>query len=357
MQTVALKPKRAEWTALLIGLAILCGIMFAAPVLCLPLALAAPLLACPLVGRKEEPVAWASAAVPVAASLIAGMNAAYAVSLLLIGLLPLMITRFVPLSKRPGAAGMVMYISAIAFSLMIVLCMAMHMLGGPLQATLPQLVAQKISRSANLGELLRRLAVQGLISLPDGYSLDGTIRPLMQAAYHQQMLMSLRLTLEMLVAQYLPKLFINACVLVGLFISLRLERMNGVLLVVEAKTASQKQTRVVAAPSFRLLAMPRKLRLLLLGMAVASFLLAASYGALAQTVGRLCYAAFETLYTLLGAAVLVFLYTKNDPDRRIMAGVLAAALYVIAPFVLLMIGLFDQSFHFRNPQAHKPDRT
>ena len=355
MQTVALKPKRAEWTALLVGLAILCGVMFAAPALCAPLALVGPLLACPLVGRKEEPVAWASAAVPVLASLMAGYEVLYSMSLLLIGLLPLLITRLIPLQKRPGAAGMLMYISAMAFSLVVVLAMATRMLGGPLQVMLPRVIVQKLSRMDNLSEMLRRLAMQGLVSIPDGYTVDSPIRPLMQAAYNQQMLMSLRLTLEMMIAQEMPKLFVNACVLVGLFTPLRLERMNGVLLVVEAKSASQKQTRVVAAPSFRLLAMPRPLRIMLLVLALASFMLMMSYGALAQTVGRLCYAAFETLFTLLGAAVLVFMYTKNDPDRKTVAGVLAAAMYVVAPFVLLLIGLFDQTFHFRNPQAHKPE--
>ena len=250
---------------------------------------------------------------------------------------------------------MVMYISAMAFSLVVVLCMAVHMLGGPLQSVLPELIVQKLSRTKNLSEVLRRLAMQGLVSVPDGYSVNGAFRPLMQAAHNQQMLMSLRLTLEMLISSYLPKLFVNACVLTGVFVSLRLERMNGVLLVVEAKSASQKHTRVVAAPAFRLLAMPRPLRLMLFGMAIVSFVTAFSASALAQTFGQLCYALFETLYTLLGAAVLVFVFTKNDPDRRIRAGVLAAALYLIAPFVLLIVGLLDQSFHFRNPQAHKPD--
>jgi len=76
-----------------------------------------------------------------------------------------------------------------------------------------------------------------------------------------------------------------------------------------------------------------------------------------HTLGQLCYAAFETMFCLLGAAVMVFVYTKNDPDRKTLAGVLAAALYVMAPFVLFVIGLMDQTFHFRNPQAHKPDKT
>ena len=177
----------------------------------------------------------------------------------------------------------------------------------------------------------------------------------MEAAYQQQMLMSLRLTLEMLLAQYLPSLFVQSCLIIGVFTALRLERMAGMVLVVEAKTPSQKHTRVIAPPSFRLLAIPRNLRMLTLGLAVASLVLLLSQNSVMQIVGQLCYATFQTMFTLLGAAVLVFLYTKNDPDRKTLSGILAAAVYVMAPFVLFLIGLADQSFHFRHPQAHKPD--
>ena len=357
MQTVALKPKRAEWTAIRIGLAVLCGIMLTVPALCAPIALCLPLLACPLVGRKEEPLAWLSAAVPAVSSLIAGYDVGFACSLLLPGLYPLVVTRFIPIPKRPGAKGMLLYMTATAFSLLVVLAMAQHMLGGTLQAVLPGMIVERVGQMENLSEFLRRLAVQGLVSVPDGYTAENALRPLLEAGYNSQMLMSLRLTLELLLMQQLPAWFVSVSVLIGLFTSLRLERMNGVLLVVEAKNASEKHTRVVAAPSFRLLAMPRPLRGGLLVMALFSLMLTTSGTVLAQTVGQLCYALFETLFMLLGAAVMVFLYTKNDPERKTVAGVLAAAMYLVAPFVLLLIGLADQSFHFRNPQARKPDRT
>jgi len=76
-----------------------------------------------------------------------------------------------------------------------------------------------------------------------------------------------------------------------------------------------------------------------------------------RMTGQLCYAAAEAVAYLLGAAVLVFMYTKNDPDRRVTAGAMAVLLYLFAPFILLAIGIADQVFHFRTPQAQKPDRT
>ena len=170
MQTVALKPKRAEWTAIRIGLAVLCGIMLTVPALCAPIALCLPLLACPLVGRKEEPLAWLSAAVPAVSSLIAGYDVGYACSLLLPGLYPLVVTRFIPIPKRPGAKGMLLYMTATAFSLLVVLAMAQHMLGGTLHAVLPGMIVERVGQMENLSEFLRRLAVQGLVSVPDGYT-------------------------------------------------------------------------------------------------------------------------------------------------------------------------------------------
>lgn len=355
MQTVALKPKRAEWTAILVGLLILCVLMLLVPVLCVPLALAAPLLACLLVGRKEETVAWISAAVPVAASLIAGYDPLYAASLGLIGALPLLITRFVPLQKRPGAIGMLMYISAVAFALTVVLAMASNMLGGPLSYSLAQVFVDWVDQAENKQMILRQFAANGLISIPKGYIEQGTLRPLMESAYNRQMLMSLKLTMEMLFAQYLPSLVVKSSLIVGLFISLRLERANGVLLIVEAKTAADKHTRVVAPPSFRLLAMPPNVRRTMFALGVTALLLLTSPGSFANTVGKLCYAVFETTFCLLGAAVMVFAYTKTDPDRRLFAGVMASLIFVLAPFVLMLIGMLDQKFHFRKPQASKPD--
>ena len=355
MQTVALKPKRAEWTVMLIGLIVLCAAMLLVPAACVPLALAAPLLACPFAGRKEEPVAWLSAAVPVVSSLLAGYDALYAASLLLIGALPLAITRLIPLKERPGFKGMLMYVSAMAFSLTVVLAMASRMLGGPLQYSLARAFTEWVGSSPERQMLLRQFAMNGLISIPDGYTMQGTAGILMEAAYSSQMLMSLRLTLEKLIAQELPSLFVQACLIAGVFIPLRLERVNGVLLVIEAHTASDKHTRVVAPPGFRLMGMPRFLRTATFVLAVASLLLTAGGTSFTYTMGKLCYGAFHTLFCLQGAAVMVFVYTKNDPDRRVLAGVLAAVVYVMAPFVLFAIGLMDQSFHFRTPQAHKPD--
>lgn len=355
MQTVALKPKRAEWMFMTFGLGLLCIAMLLMPALCIPLALCVPLLGCPLVGRREEWTAWSAAVMPAAASLLAGYDALYALSLVLIGLLPLLITRLIPMPRRPGAKGMMMYISAIAVSLALSLALAAHALGGPLFATLPAAIVEQIGQMKDCTLILRQLAVMGLLSVPEGYTVQSAARPLMDAVYNQQMLMSLRLTLEMLIRQSLPQLFVQAALLVGLFTELRLERVKGVMLVVETKTASEKRTRVIAPPAFRLLAIPQGLRMALVLLCLVSFLTMTPGNAVGQMLSDLVFAALTAVYMLLGAATIVFLYTRNDPDRKTLAGVIAAALYVLSPYLLLMIGVMEQFMHFRKPQADKPD--
>ncbi len=358
MQTVALKPGRAEWTAMSVGLFLLCVLMLSVPVLCLPLAVASPLLACPLAEReKEKWLAWLSVIVPAASSLAAGYDTLYAVSLILPGLVPMLITRLLPMPKRPGAKGMLIYLAAVTLSALVAVAAAGYALGGPLQVKLAEAVTDWVARSERKNELLRRLALAGIITLPDGYDLMGESGRLLQAEHARQMLMSLKLSAEMLVAGYLPSIFMQVCMTVGLFIPLRLERANGVLLVVETKTPAQKQTRVVAPPSFRLLTLPPNLRRLWLGMALGGILLLLSETDVLITMGQVCVAAAQTVGCLLGAAVVVFMYTKNDPERRVTGGVFAALLLLFAPGLMLAVGIADQIFHLRTPQAHKPGRT
>ena len=359
MQTVALKPKRAEWTAMKTGLIVLCVVMMLAPELCLPLALAAPLLACPLLkgqtGQKMLP--WLSAAAPACASLAAGMDVFYSLSLALIGLLPLLITNGIPQQMRPGAKGMLLYMTAAAFSLTVSLAAASRALGGPLQLMLAEELVRWVEANENRSQLLNRLAAAGWIAVPEGYAEQGVAGALMQTEHIRQMLMSLKWNVRMMIAQLLPGLFVQGCVITGIFTALRMERVNGVLLVVETKTPAQKQTRVIAPPSFRLLTLSRGLRMMWALIAVTGLVLMTSQTAAVAVAGQMCLALAETVGCLLGAAAMIFLYTQNDPDRRVTAGVLAAALYLFCPFALLALGIADQIFHIRTRQAQKAERT
>lgn len=352
MQQIPLKPRKADVSSQIAALAVLGAVMLASPALCAPLSLLIPVLACPLIGRKQEFLSWMTAAVPVISSLAAGYDWAYSLSLLLMGGLALSITKWIPMKKRVGAAGMLWYLSAVTLALVVIAALASRALGGSLTAMLPQTVVSMVEKSEDPFTLLVRMASYGLLALPEGFENGALYRTFTHGAMVQQMLWSLRRTIELMAQQLLPSLFVQGCLLSGLFTALRVERAHGVVLVVEMKTASEKQTRVAVPPGFRLLTLPRGLRWTLWMMAIAALVLVTESASFAQVLGRVCHAAFESVYTLAGAAVMVHVFARRHPDRLTLIGVLAGVIYVMAPSALFIIGIMDQAFHFRMPRSH-----
>ena len=345
MQSVALGPRRAELTALVISLAALCVAMLVLPGLCLPLSLLTPLLGCPLVRRREEPVAWAAAAMPLLASLLAGDPAVYAVSLALVGLLPLAFTRFAPPAARVGLGGMLCYVGCIALSLIAVALSATLWLGAPLWQTLSARLCARVEGSERAGEWLLRLAAAGLLRLPKGYG-SGFARAI-PAAFTKQMALSLQLSLQRLLQGGLPALWVQLSLLVGLFTCLRVSRFCDCFVIVETVSPGERRARVSAPPGFGQWALPRALRSPVLSIGVLSLGLMLFGGDYAATLGQLGYTLFETAFMLNGAAVVVGLGAARDEDRKALWGLLAAALYLIAPLLLFLLGAADQGIHFR----------
>lgn len=356
MQQVPLKPQKADLSSQIAVLAVLGVVMLASPMLCAPLSLLIPVLACPLIGRKQEFLAWITAALPTVSSLVAGYDPVYCASLLLAGGLTLSITKWISMKKRVGAAGMLWYLSAVVLAMGVVAALASRALGGPLALVLPQAVCALVQKAEDPFTLLVRLASYGLLAVPEGFEQGVLYRTLAKSALTQQMLLSLGRTAELLVQQMLPGLFVQGCLLSGLFTALRVERAHGVVLVVEMKSAAEKQTRVAIPPGFRLLMIPKNLRRILWGFAIAALVLVAQPG-FEQVLGRMCHAAFESVYALAGAAVMVHLFARRHPDRLTLYGVLAGAVYVLSPTALLIIGLMDQVFHFRTPKARESSRS
>lgn len=64
MESVAVKPKRAQVMTNVVALGILGGLSLAGPVPGVICAMLLPLFACPLAKHKEEKMAWASCVLP-----------------------------------------------------------------------------------------------------------------------------------------------------------------------------------------------------------------------------------------------------------------------------------------------------
>lgn len=344
MPGIALEPRRAETTALTVALVALGVVMMLWPALCVPLSLLTPLLGCPLAFRREEPVAWAAAVTPTLAALLGGCPPLYAASLSLAGLVTMSLTRFAPAKMRMGVAGALHYTACVALSLTAVAACASVWLGAPLWLTLGERFTAKVEGSGHALEWLLRLASAGLLSVPEGIVSNSAFARAVPAALTRQMALSLRLNLQLLLRGALPVGLMQASLLVGVFTSLRVSRFRDRFVIIEGVSPSEKRARVAAPPGFGELTLPRSLRAPLLGIMAVSVVLMLSGSDWLTMAGRLGYALFESVFMLLGAAVVAG--TPNE-DRRALRGALAAALYLLAPVCLFALGVADQLFHFR----------
>lgn len=356
MEAIALKPRRAEMMFLVMGLTVLSVAMLLLPEASVLLAAAMPLLSCPLVGRKEEGVAWAAAVVPVIASLLGGMDRAYSLSLLALTLPTLIVTRYVPFGKRRAGKGMLWYISAVAAGFAAVLLCLTWRLGGPLWQTLTQEAVEGIEGSEQAGLLLYRMAASGLVSMPENMAGSDALLHVFEPLFIRQTLMSFRLTMEALLSETIPEMFVRGSLVVGLFTALRIERLNGSMLLLEKKTQTgERRTHVAVPPGFSLLTLPRKLRVPVAVMAVAGFVLMTGSTSFEWTLGLLMFTAFSTLLELVGAAVLIFVLSVHKPDRIRLYGALTVGIYLLAPTALFIIGVTDPMFHYRTKRVRKMD--
>ena len=354
MDGITLKPKRGELSLMTVGLTVMAVIVLVFPASCLPLSMAVPVVACPLVGhKKEEPIAWIAAAVPCAAALLGGHHALYALTLLLPGGLMLGLTRFLQSRKRMNPADMLWYVAAAALSLAAMLSALTYVLDQPIALWLAETLIHQVEGSEQRERLLLQLASMGLLRVPEGYTGGGLLSQLFGSAHIQQMIMSLRLTLETLLTNALPSLCVQGCILSGMFACIRMQHMNGVMVVVsvDPQKPSEKKATVSAPPGFRSFYLPRGLRWVVLGVTLVSMMISLGGTSLEGVLGTMGYAVFETLFQLEGAAIVVFLLTVHDPDRAVTAGLLAAAIYVAAPTVLLMIALLEPMLRLRSRHA------
>lgn len=358
MENITLKPKKAELSGMVAGLAALSVIMLVFPQSSPVLTFAVPLLACPLSGhKKQEAIAWISACVPAVAALLAGYDLLLAFSLLLPGLLLMGLTRFLQSRKRMDPADMLWYMAALAAAISVILAALTRALDGSIVQRLTDEIVSAVETSDQRSVLLYRLAASGLISVPDGYGQSGVMGLLRETAHSRQMLMSLRLTLETFITGALPSLCVQLSLVVGLFACLRVQHMNGVVVVVEVnrENPAERRAHVAAPPGFRLFYLPRAIRWTAVILAFLGLVLKTGGGMLEWTLGSMSYAVFETLFRLEGAAIVVFMLTRHDEDRAMLGGILACALYALTPGLLLILALMDPVFHFRSQRADNPD--
>ncbi|MEG0741725.1 MAG: hypothetical protein RR065_02150 [Clostridia bacterium] len=346
MQAIALHPQRGQILGQLFGLGVLAVGMLAVPALCLPLGLLMPLFACPLIGLKQQWCAFVAIPAPALITLMNGGNPYFAMSLLLLCGLPVVVAEVLRSRKRgANAESYLPYMAAYAVALLVIGGCATWVLGGDLVNGLADWLTSMVQASPNAGETLYKLAVAGLVAVPDLYRKAAPISFLLDPVLIHQLLLSYHLTLELLLTRLLAPLFVQACLICGLFTSLRVQKLNHCYLLVGEH--EREKVQISLTPGFGMINLPPAFRWPLLAMGVCSLLLSMDGASYAQQLSMLMSTVFTCSFELIGAAVAVCLLCARKPEWKPLFGALAALLYVLAPIVLFLIGILDPVLHFR----------
>lgn len=342
-----LKPQKSQqlrWCAALLAM-LVC--MLLAPQTCLPLCMATPLMACLLINGRYRYYAWAAVAVPLAVGLMEGWDMLYAASLMLPCGLSLLVT-CLPDKKRAGTMGILLYVGASTVSLLMIYACAAQALGGPLADTLTEIIVTKVRTADRSDQLLLALVQSGLIAPPRAYE-GAVISPLgLDPVLRHQLLLALEYVCRMLLNSLLPQLFVQGTLLSGLFTAFRVRKAQGMFVVLETQPlpGGRCQAHVAVQPGFRFVGLPKEMGFVLAGMLLLSLPLQAESG-FAYTLGCLFSQMFVSCFAIQGAAVLVCAVSVKYPRRLTLVGGLSAALYLVSPQALVLMGIIEQVFHYR----------
>ena len=354
MQAIALRPKRSQIISQLIALGVLILLMLFSPALCLPLTLLMPLFVCPVVGLRYQWAAYAAALAPAVVSLASGYDAAYSLSLVApVGLCVAVaaLQRHTHTdAKNEAFTG---YLLAYLISLGAIVLLGARAVGGNLTEGLSAALAGAVGSSENPGMTLYRLAAAGLVGVPRSYQNARAISFALDPVLISQLLLSLKLTLRLALTALIPKLFVEACILGGLFTSLRVQRLNHSFLLVKTRDGQKpepdKDGALIAQPvGFSAFALPQWARWPMALIALGALLLPLVDVPVLRMVGLLCDATFDCVFQLIGAAVLITVFSARKPELRTVFGILAALAYLVLPTALALVGLLDLMLHFRD---------
>lgn len=344
MQAISLHPQRRLIVVKQIVLCALALLTAVIPVLCLPVALLMPLFACPLISGKEQWTAYATAAVPAIAALLYGGQPVYALGILLAALLPVVLTAV--LGKKKTGNPSVFFVYTFCAALAAAVALLGISTGGGKQ--LSELAADRavsfVMEHPQRTQLLHQALATGMLPVPAGYSRITLFNLLLDPLFLNELRLSLHSRVAQLVNDLLPTLFAHGSIILGLFTGLRVQRMRNAVLLVNKDEPGK--VCIAVTPGFSMLRIPEKWHIVLL-LFMLQFLFAVGAQGTFRLLSMLLYQTFVALYQLQGAAVICGRIAKDDADRKPLAGVVAAALYLFMPLVLFIVGCWEKLFSFR----------
>ncbi len=327
------------------------------PPLAFPLAFVMPLIVCPAQISVGLWFALFLPLVPCAGLLWAGADVLLSLCTLPFAYLSLLASVLIRRMKPDFLQGTLFYVLAFLTSLALLCVRLGVMLGGNLFEGLAIYLTQAVADQPAANRFFFLLIQNGVLALPPQMHNS----PLLLLGQNIFLIPSLRVeilnafrfvTMEWLY-ESIPALLLQLSLVIGLFASLHTARESArlyprpvILLFHGAK--GEWKSQASAFPSLRTLFLPPSYQRHVLFLALAALvLLYAGDGKIPSLMSSMMLSAVTTVYALLGAATLVFVLCQKNPQRTVLAGLAAGALFVTFPTLLWILGFCDQFFHLR----------
>ena len=348
MQAISLRPQQRLIVNKRIVLFLLVALIAVIPALSLPLTMLMPLFICPLMWAKKRWIALITLPMPALITYLNGFPIAYSMILLAVAGAP---TYAAYLEYRDGKfqenweqAYMAIMICTAGLAIWALYLEQWHAGIG-----LPEFIAghveQWVMNHPQRTQLLYQAMASGLLPVPEGYEKVTLLNLTLDPIFLGEVRLMLRTRVMNLVETAVPSLLVQSGIIIGLFIQLRILRMWGSYLLMDK--GEPEKISVAMAPSYATFRLAERVRWVLLLFCLLYFILAGTKGYVFRLT-QVLYYTFETLYQLQGGAVVCDFIIRKNADRRVLGGILAAVLYLFAPFALFMIGCFDNVFSFRS---------
>lgn len=339
--------KRYLWHTIAFG--VLVGCVYLLPPLAFVVAFTLSLIVCPAFSDGDI---WYALALPLAPAIgffASGGDAYFSVLLTMFPYLCLLVVAAKQRWRMTFLMEILLCTGAFLLSALGMLIRLSELLGGPLFQSLSQYVVDWIQGSPLSGNILYQLTQFGFLTVPDAYRDTAAFQlgsfVLLNPPLQKELLNMLRLRLNEGFAQWIPSILMQGSIILGLFTALTTERAR-----------SRKATVPLPIPSFTLLRLSRREQRFMLALCIGIVLTSFSDNAVTSLVCALMYAAFVSVYQLLGAAIMVFTFSRRHPERAVLYGILAALIYLIFPVALFLLGVVDQFIKFRTSGIQPKDQ-
>ena len=341
------------------------GILFAVgfcmirfPLLAIPMAVLMPLVVCP---ARISVGTWFALVLPLLPCIglfYAGIPPVFFVGMILpFSYLSLMASSIAQRNRFDMGKTAVFHIGAMLAAVALGCAQLAFWLGGSVPGGLAEFMVRLIREQPNANVYLYAMVQNGFLRLPSSVNevLAGALGQwlFVLPSLQTELFNALRFQLLVVFQQGLPTLLVQVCVVVGFFSALNTVRVRAkqqpeaLWIIYRTEDGEVKQAARVM-PSFRAFHLPESYRHgLWVMMLVVLLLMCYGSGGTVQVLCTMLMALVMIVYELLGAAVLVFLATRRNEKRAVMAGVFAGVLMLLFPTALMVLGISDQIFHLR----------